>query len=149
METCTEEVGLLRKKPCGKPMVTHCANCEQPLCTEHAVAQLTESGKKSGKFMCKACHSAQKEYAKTLAATEKKAGAAPAAAKPAAPAPKPAPAAAPKPAPAAAAAKPAAPAAPAAAKPAEAPKPGEKKPLSLEDTGPLEFTPSKPPEEKK
>jgi len=41
------------------------------------------------------------------------------------------------------------PAAPAAAKPAEAPKPGEKKPLSLEDTGPLEFTPSKPPEEKK
>jgi len=137
METCTEEVGLLRKKPCGKPMVSHCANCQQALCKDHSVAQMLGT-RKTGKFMCKACHAAWLEYEKTKADP---------AAKPAAPAAKPStppPAAAPKPAPPAAK-----PAAPAAAKPAEAPKPGEKKPLSLEDTGPLEFTPSKPPEEKK
>ena len=143
MDTCTDEVGLLRKHPCGKPKVSQCANCEQALCKDHAVAQMLGT-KKTGKFMCKACHKAWLEYEKTKADPAAKP-----AAKPAAPAA----AAAPKPAPAAAAAKPAAaaakPAAPAAAKPAEAPKPGEKKPLSLEDTGPLEFTPSKPPEEKK
>ena len=147
METCTEEVGLLRKHPCGKPKVSQCANCEQALCKDHAVAQMLGT-KKTGKFMCKACHAAWLEYEKTKADP---------AAKPAAPPAKPAtppPAAAPKPAPAAAAAA-AKPAAPAPAKPAEAPKsgeapkPGEKKPLSLEDTGPLEFSPSKPPEEKK
>ena len=138
METCTEEVGLLRKHPCGKPKVSQCANCEQALCKDHAVAQMLGT-KKTGKFMCKACHKAWLEYEKTKADPAAKP-----AAKPAAPAP----AAAPKPAPAAAAAKPAAPAA-AAAKPAAPPaKPGEKKPLSLEDTGPLEFTPSKPEEKK-
>ena len=128
METCTEEVGLLRKKPCGKAMVTHCANCEQPLCTDHAVPQLSETGKKTGKFMCKACHEARKEFAKTMAAQEKAKDTtgplrkdAPAAAKPATPAP---------------AAKPAAPAA--AAKP-------EEKPFKPEDTGPLEFNPTKKP----
>jgi hypothetical protein len=133
METCTEEVGLLRKKPCGKAMVTHCGNCEQPLCSDHAVPQLTETGKKSGKFMCKACHEARKEFAKTLAAQAKDTTGplkkdAPAA-RPAAPpaAPKPAPAAA-KPQPAAAAAE-----------------KKEEKPFKPEDTGPLEFTPTKKP----
>ncbi|HKU46066.1 MAG TPA: hypothetical protein VJQ58_04230, partial [Burkholderiales bacterium] len=66
METCTEEVGLLRKKPCGKPKVSQCANCEQALCKDHAVAQVLGT-KKTGKFMCKACHSAWLEYEKTKA----------------------------------------------------------------------------------
>ena len=37
METCTVETGLLKKKPCGHNAVTHCANCEQPLCKQHVV----------------------------------------------------------------------------------------------------------------
>jgi len=35
--------------------VTHCANCERPLCAKHAVPQLTDTGEKSGMFMCKDC----------------------------------------------------------------------------------------------
>jgi hypothetical protein len=62
METCTEEVGLLKKKPCGKPMVAHCATCEQPLCSQHAVAQVTPAGKKTGKFMCKPHYTAWLQY---------------------------------------------------------------------------------------
>lgn len=101
METCTEEVGLLKKKPCGEAAVTHCANCEQPLCSKHAVPELSVAGNKTGKFMCKECHVAAKEHDKAVAAVAKK-PAAPAAApkppaaaanpqpgKPAAPAPKP------------------------------------------------------------
>jgi hypothetical protein len=92
MDTCTVETGLLRKKPCGHPAVTHCANCEQPLCKDHAVAQLNEAKHKTGKFMCKECDSARKAFEKNLPPpAEKKAPAAPAA--PAAKAP-----AAPKPA---------------------------------------------------
>jgi len=68
METCTVETGLLRKKPCGHPSVTHCANCERGLCAEHAVAQLTDTGKKSGKFMCKECDVAAREHEKSMAA---------------------------------------------------------------------------------
>ena len=68
MDTCTVEVGLLRKKPCGHAAVAHCLNCEQPLCREHALAQLSESGQKTGKFMCKDCEAAAKEYAKSMAA---------------------------------------------------------------------------------
>jgi len=71
----------------------HCANCEQPLCSQHAIAQLTDAGKKSGKFMCKQCDAARREYEKTTPAAapsqpEKKAPAAEkgAAAAPAAPA---------------------------------------------------------------
>lgn len=97
MDPCTVETGLLRKKPCGHPAVTHCANCEQPLCSQHAVAQLTETGQKSGKFMCKQCDAARREYEKTTPAAapsqpEKKAPAAEkgAAAAPAAPAKAPA-----------------------------------------------------------
>jgi hypothetical protein len=66
--TCSVEVGLLRKKPCGHAAVAECENCQQPLCTEHAVAQLTASGKRSGKFLCKECAAAQKEQEKSLAA---------------------------------------------------------------------------------
>ena len=68
METCTIESGLLRKKPCGHASVAKCANCEQPLCVQHAVAQLTEAGHKSGKYMCEECVAAAKQHAKSMAA---------------------------------------------------------------------------------
>jgi hypothetical protein len=68
METCTVETGLLKKKPCGEASVTHCTNCEQPLCAKHAVPQPTDTGKKSGKFMCKDCSVAQREHDKAVAA---------------------------------------------------------------------------------
>lgn len=67
MEQCTVETGLLRKKACGQAAVTHCANCEQALCAKHAVPELTQAGKKSGKFLCKDCYDARRDYAKTLA----------------------------------------------------------------------------------
>jgi hypothetical protein len=82
METCTEEVGLLKKKPCGKPKVAQCATCEQPLCATHAVPQVTPDGKKTGKFMCKAHYESWLRYEQSKAV--------PAAPKPAAAAPKPA-----------------------------------------------------------
>jgi hypothetical protein len=123
MDPCTVETGLLRKKPCGHPAVTHCANCEQPLCSQHVVAQVTDEGKKSGKFMCKQCDAARREYEKTTPAAapsqpEKKAPAAEkgAAAAPAAPAK--------------------APAAPAKDAPTEAKSGGS-------DDGGIDFTPSK------
>lgn len=68
MNACTIEVGLLRKKPCGHAAVAHCLNCDQPLCVEHAVAQLTEGGQRTGKFLCKECADAEKAHAKTLSA---------------------------------------------------------------------------------
>ncbi len=68
MNTCTIETGLLRKKPCGHAAVAHCLNCEQPLCVEHAVAQLSDAGQKTGKFMCKECTAAAKEHAKSMVA---------------------------------------------------------------------------------
>ena len=117
METCTVETGLLKKKPCGHNAVTHCANCEQALCKDHAVPQKNEAGRNSGKFMCKECTAAHKEIAKNPP---------PAIAKKPAEAPKPAPGAAP----AAAAGKETPKEAPAAAKTADH---GEA----------LEFTPSK------
>ena len=67
MATCTIETGFLRKKPCGHAAVAHCLNCDQPLCVEHAVAQLTEGGQRTGKFMCKECAAAEKVHAKTVA----------------------------------------------------------------------------------
>ena len=67
METCTFESGLLRKKPCGHAAVARCVNCEQPLCVQHALAQLTEAGNKSGKFMCQECVAALKDHAKSMA----------------------------------------------------------------------------------
>jgi hypothetical protein len=67
MDTCTIETGLLRKKPCGHNAVTRCINCEQPLCVQHSVAQLSESGTKTGKSMCQECDKAAKQHAKTLA----------------------------------------------------------------------------------
>jgi hypothetical protein len=67
MDTCTIETGLLRKKPCGHAAVSRCLNCEQPLCVQHAVPQLSESGAKTGKFMCQECTNAAKQHAKTMA----------------------------------------------------------------------------------
>lgn len=101
METCTVESGLLRKKVCGKPAVTRCLNCETGLCAEHAVPEMSEAGKRTGKFLCAECKAALKDHEKRLAAVEKKA-----------------PAGETKPAPAAA---------PAAPKASAAPKPPEKK----------------------
>ena len=68
MNTCTIETGLLRKKPCGHAAVARCLNCDQPLCVEHAVAQLTGGGQRTGKFMCQECVAAAKEHAKGMAA---------------------------------------------------------------------------------
>jgi hypothetical protein len=68
MDACTIETGLLRKKPCGRAAVTRCLNCEQPLCHEHSVPQLSETGHKTGKFLCQACAAAAKEHAKSMAA---------------------------------------------------------------------------------
>lgn len=65
MDHCTVETGLLRKKPCGHAAVTHCVNCEQSLCAQHAVPQLTETGKKTGKFLCKECEAALRDIAKS------------------------------------------------------------------------------------
>jgi hypothetical protein len=101
MDTCTVEIGLLKKKPCGHAAVTHCLNCEQALCAQHAVPELSEAGKKTGKFVCKECKAALREIAKNQPPTALKrpvepAKAAPAPAK-AAPAPAKEGAAAPKP----------------------------------------------------
>ena len=68
MTTCTIETGLLRKKPCGHAAVAKCLNCDQPLCVEHAVAQLTDGGQRTGKFMCQECVVAAKDHAKSMAA---------------------------------------------------------------------------------
>ena len=133
MDTCTIETGLLRKTPCGHAAVAHCLNCERPLCSQHAVAQLNEAGHKSGKFLCKECQAAWKDIEKQ---------------KPPAPAKKSAEKPADKTAhaPAAPAQAKAAPAKPAEAKaapakPAEAAKPPEKP----ADSGMIEFTPTKKP----
>ena len=67
MDTCTIETGLLRKHPCGHHAVARCLNCDQPLCVEHAVAQLSEAGHKTGKSMCHECVVAAKEHAKSMA----------------------------------------------------------------------------------
>ena len=131
-ETCTVETGLLKKKPCGQPAVSKCANCEQSLCAKHRVPQ-TSGGKKTGGFLCPECARAWRESEKTLGELPPT----PASALP--PAEKKPPAAAPTPAPKPAAAKPA----PAAQKKPEPPPPPE-------DSGPLEFTPEpKKPDDKK
>ena len=125
METCTVEIGLLKKKACGEASVTRCANCEQPLCSKHAVPELTGTGRKTGKFLCKDCSLAAREYAKTVG------DAPPAKAPPAAP-----PSAAPPKPPAAA------PALPQAKKPAP---PAAKEPPADEKSAPnyggIDFTP--------
>jgi hypothetical protein len=108
METCTVETGLLKKKPCGHNAVTHCANCEQPLCRQHAVAQKT-----AGKFMCKECEAARRDFEKNTPPAPVKSAV-----------PQAAPAAAPK-----------------NAAPKEAPKPAPAE-AKVDDGGALEFTPS-------
>jgi len=122
MDTCTIETGLLKKKPCGHPAVAHCLNCEQALCSSHAVAQKSESGANTGKFLCKECAAAWKEQAKNVPAAPK-------------------PSAAPKPA-----AKPPAQAhAPAAAAKPEPKKEAEPPAKPAESSGTIEFTPTKKP----
>ena len=101
MDTCTVETGLLRKKPCGHAAITKCANCETPLCAQHAVAQMSAAQKKTGTFMCKECDAAQKQFDRDQAKHEKEkrdADMMKSFANPAAPKPKaaPAPAAAPQ-----------------------------------------------------
>jgi hypothetical protein len=71
MHTCSIETGLFSKKPCGHAAVATCLNCEQHLCVEHAVAQLSEAGQKTGKFMCKECTAAAKEHAKSMVGVAK------------------------------------------------------------------------------
>jgi hypothetical protein len=73
MGTCIVETGLLRKKVCARPVVTHCVNCEGALCAEHAIAEVGAGGKRSGKFVCRECQVALKEHEKSLAAVERKA----------------------------------------------------------------------------
>ena len=135
MDTCAVEVGMLKKKPCGQAAAAKCANCEMAICAKHAVRQT------GGKFMCAECSKAQRAFEKNVGNSAPVA-AAPKAAAPAAKAPapaaKPAPAATPAPS-----AKPA-PAAPAAAQPAAKPAPATKE-FKLEETGPIEFTPTKKP----
>ncbi len=128
MDPCTVEVGLLRKKPCGHPSVAKCANCEQPICSKHAIAQVSANGRKTGAYLCAQCNAAEQLYQQTAPVAAPAANKPAEAAKPAAPKPAAAPA---KPSPAA---KPAAPAAKAA--------PEEKKSgPSPDDSGMLEFTP--------
>jgi len=139
MDTCAVEVGLLKKKPCGHAAVAKCANCEMALCTKHAVAQLAANKQRTGKFMCEECDKALRAADKGIAAAPHHAAPKPAAAPGAKPG-----AAAPAARPAAPAAKPAA---PAAAQPAAKPAPAAAKEekFKLEDTGPIEFTPTKKP----
>ena len=136
MDACSVETGFLKKKPCGHPAVTKCENCEQPLCGQHAVAQLTEGGKRSGKFMCQECTAAMKVHDKGVAAAdrskqEKKTAEIHKAAMAAVTAPPP-----PK--------KPAAPAPAGAATPATPAAPGAKEQPAAKPAEPeaLEFTPS-------
>src|SRR6266850_315610 len=80
MEQCTVETGLLKKKPCGEKAVTKCANCEQPLCSKHAVPQMS-AGHKT--FLCPECAKAWKQSEKTVGTLPPTPAAAPAARKPA------------------------------------------------------------------
>jgi hypothetical protein len=128
--TCAVEVGLLKKKPCGEKAVSKCANCEIGLCSKHAVGQMS-GGKKV--FLCPECARAWKAAGDVPAAAPVKKPEDKAAAAPPKPVAKPP-----------AGAKPVA-AGPAAAKPKEPPKEEHK----VDDDAPLEFTPSKKPDEKK
>jgi hypothetical protein len=124
VEPCAIETGLLRKTACGHTSVAKCDNCEIPLCSKHAIAQLSPTGSKTGKFLCGDCNAAQRQYEKTQTAR-----AAQAAMKPPPEKPRTAPGGS-------APAKPAAPAAAAPAKP-EAPPPEE------HSDGSIDFTPGK------
>ena len=92
MDTCTIEVGLLRKKPCGEAASAKCANCEQALCVKHALPLLSPTGRKTGNFMCQECMTAHKKAEKdsppvVVAAQPKPAAPAPSADKKPMPAP--------------------------------------------------------------
>ena len=68
MDTCAVETGLLRKKPCGHAAVAKCANCEIALCIQHAVAELSPTKQRTGKFFCAECLAAQRQADKAAAA---------------------------------------------------------------------------------
>jgi hypothetical protein len=91
MDTCIVESGFLKKKACGKAAVTRCLNCEGALCAEHAIAEMSAAGKRTGKFLCAECKAALKDHEKRLASVEQRKPAAPPK-KQEAPAPAPAPA---------------------------------------------------------
>jgi hypothetical protein len=120
METCAVETGLLKKSACGHAAVAKCANCEMPLCSKHAVPQLSPTGNKTGSFLCGECNAAQKAHDKRVASAPRQAAPKPPVAKPAAQA-APAPAAKPP------------------AKPAG--QPPEKPPENSD--GSIDFTPTK------
>ncbi|MFN2646836.1 MAG: hypothetical protein ABR570_17750 [Burkholderiales bacterium] len=111
MELCTVEAGLLRKKPCGHAAVAKCENCERGLCSEHALAQVSKSGNHTGKFLCKECDEARRDYEKRASMTP---------------------------------AKP-----PAATRPPAAPAPQKAGPPPEKDSGTIDFTPAKKPEDNK
>jgi hypothetical protein len=117
--TCSVEVGLLKKHPCGEKAVAKCANCEIPLCAKHTTSQMS-GGKKT--LLCPECAKAWKKMGDVPDAAPVKKPEAPAAA------PKPAPVLAKK---------------PAAVK--EEKKEEQKPP---DDGAPLEFTSSKKPDAK-
>lgn len=122
MDSCAAEIGLLKKKPCGHPAVARCDNCEMPLCGKHAVAQLSATKQRTGKFMCAECDRAQRAGPKAPPAVARGQAAPAAPVKPAA-------------------AKPSAPATPAAAAKAPAASaPGKPEEDSL---GGIDFTPTK------
>jgi hypothetical protein len=137
-EPCTVESGLFKKTPCGQASVAKCATCERPLCSTHAVAQLSAAQKKTGVFMCKECDTAKKDYDKAEAKQAEKKKQAEMMKSLANPAPPRKPGS-PPPAAAVAPTTPAAKPAPAGAKAAPPPPP---KPA---DDAPLEFTPSSTP----
>jgi hypothetical protein len=125
-DICTVETGLLKKKPCGEPAVSKCANCEQPLCAKHRVPQ-TSAGKRTGGFLCPECARAWRESEKRLGDLPETPASAlpPQAEKPVAAKPSPVP---------------------------RAPPAAQKKPAPppVEESGPLEFTPEpKKPEDQK
>jgi hypothetical protein len=153
MEQCTVETGLLRKKPCGHAAVVKCANCERPLCSQHALPQMNEAGHKTGTFLCKECEVAARDYDKRMRYTKEKA-----AAKAAAGGPKPVakPAAMAKEPPrehsgeiAFTASTQQAPPKPPPPKPAAAAPAAKKPEPPREDSGMIEYTPARKPDDKK
>ena len=165
MEHCTVETGLLKKKPCGNAAVAKCANCERPLCSHHAIPQLNEQHHKTGAFLCKECDVAARDYDKRMRYAKEKAvqksiaaGPKPVAKPPAAMAKEPprehsgemaftSDTQAPPPKPVTV--KPAA-VKPVTVKPAAvAPAPKKPAPPPREDSGVIEYTPAKKPDDKK
>jgi len=159
MEHCTAETGLLKKKPCGNAAVAHCANCERPLCSQHAIPQLNEQHHKTGTFLCKECDVAARDYDKRMRYAKEKAVQKSIAAGPKPPAKPPAMAKEPPREHSGEIAftagtdvpsqKPAAPNSTTVKPAATAPAPKKPAPPPREDSGVIEYTPAKKPDDKK